>query len=481
MSPGKKSILVLYESRETCEKTPLDKRIRVYAPFGKAPYTVRRLMERKGNILFTLKKPAKHSELGKSNDGSTTFKMTPPSDSNGNLKIALLTTSFPRFEGDHAGSFVYKYAQGLARLGYRVKALAPRDPQVTDNGDWCDVEVEYFKYFIPESFQTLAYGAGIVSRIKQNILRLFLIPFFMASFIFSTFRTGGNSDLIHACWAPAGAAALLVKFFKKIPVVINLWGSDFLLPRIPGFGYLLRILTRNADAVICESLHFKKRLTQFGIPEAKISVIPNGVDLEIFKTRDKHSARNQLALPKDKTMILNISGMSPVKGQKYLIEAIPEIIEENKTVRFVFIGDGETRKELESLVSARGLDPYVLFAGIQKTSQIPLWLNAADIFVLPSLSEGNPNVLLEAMASGLPIVATTVGGIPEMIRDGREGLTVSPKSPKSLARKITLLIRDKILRERLGQNGLKTVRENYGTWERQSEKLKAIYETLTVK
>ncbi|MDA0692096.1 MAG: glycosyltransferase [Nitrospinae bacterium] len=371
--------------------------------------------------------------------------------------------------------------QQLARFDYNVKVIAPHDSEVKEPDKWCDVKVEYFKYFLPQSFQTLAYGAGMISRIKQNGLRLLLIPFFLASFFLSALRASRDSDLLQAYWIPAGMIALLVKWFTKVPVAINLWGSDFLLLRIPGFAFICRNLLRGADAIICESDYFRDLLHQLGIPKGKIFVIANGIDLEKFKVGDKPSARQQLGLLEGKTIILNIGGMSPVKGQKYLVEAIPEIIAKDKHVQFIFVGDGEVRKELESLVSASELNPYVLFAGMQNVSQIPLWLNAADIFVLPSLSEGNPNVLLEAMACGLAVVSTAVGGIPDMIRDKQEGLLVLPKSPQALARQITTLIRDKTLRKKLGQNGLKMVQANYGTWKRQSAKLKTIYENLTAK
>jgi len=397
------------------------------------------------------------------------------------LNITLLTTSFPRYEGDFAGHFVYQYAQQLDCLGCKVKVLAPQDSERALPGEWCNVKVEYFQYFLPQNFQTLAYGAGMISRIKQNPLRLLLIPFFLASFFFTALKAGKASDVLQAYWLPAGLVALGVQRFTRVPVAINLWGSDFLFLQIPGFSFICSKLLRRADAIICESDHFKDRLQQFGVPGDKISVLANGIDLKNFKIRDKPSARRQLDLPENRTIILTVGGMSPVKGQRYLIEAIPEIIAKDPNVQFIFVGDGEMRNKLESLVSAGKLNPYVLFAGMQKASQIPLWLNAADILVLPSLSEGNPNVLLEAMASGLAVVASSVGGIPHMIRDGREGLLVPPKSPQALAGKIIPLIRDKALREKLGQNGLKTARANYATWEKQSAKLKTIYNALNEK
>ena len=402
--------------------------------------------------------------------------MTDPATKN--LKITFLTTSFPRFDGDFAGNFVYKYAQELSRSGCQVKVIAPHDPLVTDPSQWCDVEARYFKYFFPERSQSLAYGAGILSRIKQNGLRLFLIPFFLASFFYSALHAGRDSDLMHAFWAPAGCIAILASLFKKVPVVINLWGSDTLLFKIPGVSFILRIMLRRASGIICESDQFRNQLEQIGLPRNIISVIPNGIDVETFKLQNKTSSRNALQLSQDKIIILNVSSMSPVKGQKYLIESIPEIVNKFKNIQFVFVGDGEVRDELESLVNTLGLAPYVLFAGVQKATQIPHWLNSADIFVLPSISEGNPNALLEAMACGLPVIATAVGGIPEMMEDGREGLLSPPKSSSSLAKNIIALVRNKALRYQMGQNGLQTVLAKYANWKVQSAQLKGIYEDL---
>ncbi len=401
-----------------------------------------------------------------------------PSNPTENIKITFLTTSFPRFEGDFAGNFVYKYAQELCQAGCKVKVIAPHDSVVQNSPDQGDIETERFQYFYPRSFQTLAYGAGMISRIKQNCFRLLLVPFFLTSFFFSALRAGRESDLMHAFWAPAGCVAILVKFFTRVPVVINLWGSDFLLFRIPGVAFFLKFLFRRADTIICESKKFRDQLELSGIPGHKISVIPNGIDLDTFKLQNKKAARSQLALPEDKTLILSIGGLSPVKGQKYLIESIPEIIQKFKDVLFILVGDGEVREELENLVASKGISKHVLFAGAQQAAQIPIWLNSSDIFVLPSLSEGTPNALLEAMACGLPVIATTVGGIPETIENGQEGFLIPPKSSASLTKSITTLVRDKALRYQLGQNGMKTIRAKYATWTIQSAQLKTIYERL---
>ena len=124
------------------------------------------------------------------------------------------------------------------------------------------------------------------------------------------------------------------------------------------------------------------------------------------------------------------------------------------------------------------LNPYVHLAGFQKGETIPHWLNAADIFVLPSLLEGTPNILLEAMACQLPVVATAVGGIGCVIEDGRNGLIIPPRSDTHLAEAVITLLQDSALRERLNINARNTVCSQYGSWKQQSAKLENIYSKI---
>ncbi len=397
---------------------------------------------------------------------------------NSNLKVGILTTSFPRFEGDFAGTFVDQYARELARSGCQVKVLAPHDTAVNPSRSRHGCEVNYFKYFFPQSLQSLAYGAGMVSRLKQNWLRALQMPFFLVSFFLSALRLAGKSDLLHAYWTPSGLVALMVKGIRNVPVVVTLWGSDIYFARTPLFAGIFKWLMRKADAIVCESDSFRNQLIQLGIPTKKISVIANGIDFEAFKPSDKTTARRRLNLPQDKTIIINVGGLSPVKDQKILIEAASQIIANKPDLLLVLVGEGETRKELEALVQSKGLQEQVHFTGFQKVTKIPDWLNSADIFVLTSVSEGNPNIILEAMSSGLPIIATAVGGIPEMIRDGEEGLLIPPRSPEALAEKLNTLLGDPELQKKLSQNALKTVQSNYASWEKQASQLKALYAGL---
>ena len=138
------------------------------------------------------------------------------------LKVTILTTSFPRFHGDNAGKFVSNFAKELDEAGVEMRVIAPHDSAVVGNTH--PFPVEHFQYFFPESLQSLAYGAGIASRIKNNYFRILQLPFFLISFFLSALKSSRQTQIFHAYWTFSGLIAVFVKFFTSTPVVINLWG-----------------------------------------------------------------------------------------------------------------------------------------------------------------------------------------------------------------------------------------------------------------
>jgi glycosyltransferase involved in cell wall biosynthesis len=388
-------------------------------------------------------------------------------------KITILTTSFPRFKGDNAGKFIYEFARELNESGCSIHVIAPHDSAVVKGQH--PFAAEYFKYFYPESFQSLAYGAGIASRIKRNGLRIFQFPFFILSFFMLALKKSGQTQIFHAYWMFAGLVALSVKLFTGIPVLINLWGSDILFTKIPLIWNLLAKILNRADGIVCESRHFADQLISKGISSNLITIIPNGINLDKFIPQNKKSYRANLGLHVDRPLIITIGNLSERKGHKYLINALPEILKSQGPIQLVIIGEGELRSSTESMIAKLEIDSYVYLAGFQKGEMIPHWLNAADVFVLPSLLEGTPNVLLEAMACQLAIVSTSVGGIGNVLQDGQNGFIISAKSSADLADRIILLLKDSTLRQRLGENARKTVFSKYSNWKKQSITLKKLY------
>ncbi len=167
--------------------------------------------------------------------------------------------------------------------------------------------------------------------------------------------------------------------------------------------------------------------------------IPNGYGERFTQFDEKCVARNRLNLPVNKMMILNVGSLySEVKGHKYLVEAMVEVLKERKDVLCIIVGKGKLKNTLENKIFQLGLHDYVKLVGAKHPNEVPLWMNSADLFVLPSLRESFGIVQIEAMSCGTPIVATRNGGSEEIIVSEDYGLLCEPANSKDLAEKILI-------------------------------------------
>lgn len=183
-----------------------------------------------------------------------------------------------------------------------------------------------------------------------------------------------------------------------------------------------------------------------GVKREHLLVIPNGVDIELFKQLEakRTQTRSALGIASDETLVLSVGRLAPEKGQRYLVEAIPEVLKQAPRTLFAFAGDGPQHSALLRAAAETGVDGSIRFLGVR--SDIPDLLTACDLFVLPSLTEGMPNALMEAMAAGLPVVATRAGGVETLIHQGETGLLVPTADSHALAEAILTLLNDQALR-----------------------------------
>jgi glycosyltransferase involved in cell wall biosynthesis len=168
-----------------------------------------------------------------------------------------------------------------------------------------------------------------------------------------------------------------------------------------------------------------------------ISVMYNGYDSSLFYPKDLKKCRKLLNLPYDKFIILTVGNLLEVKGHKYLIEAVSEVILSRQNILCIIVGDGILKEKLDTQIKSAGLENHVKLVGGKPHGTIPLWMNASNLFVLSSLNEGNPIVMLESIGVGLPFIGTKVGAIPEIIYSEDYGLLVNPDDSKDLAKKIS--------------------------------------------
>ncbi len=212
-----------------------------------------------------------------------------------------------------------------------------------------------------------------------------------------------------------------------------------------------------------------------GIPAYRLVTIYNGIDLTPF-TRlqpdlERASVRSEFSLPPDVFLLITVAVLRPPKGIESMIRALPAVLQAHPNTCYLIVGDGPHRHALEQEVHTLGLTRQVIFAGMRR--DIPRLLAASDLFILPTLTEALPTVLAEAMAARLPILASAVGGIPEMVQDGLNGRLVTPGQPEDLANACIDLLSNPQARQRMGQQGWQIVqtRFNIVTQVRQLETL----------
>jgi L-malate glycosyltransferase len=383
------------------------------------------------------------------------------------MKVLMLTTSYPRYRGDYAGSFIHEMAKELVSQGVSVSVLAPEDEAAKGLDNWDGVEVKRIRYFWPGRFQKLCYGGGIFQNLRTNLIAWLQLPFLAVSFFWNGVLMSKKADVVHGHWMLCGSIAVLIKVFRKKSAVITVHGSDLNL--ICSKGVLAKIYgstLTSADCVITVSNRLKELVLGLS-PKAKVTVIHNCVDPAMF------GAKTKKVSGKTKT-ILFVGRLCEAKGIRHLIEAFSEASQDQAGVKLTIVGDGPMRGELSAEIEQRGMKDWIEIRGFIDYQDLPSVYSESDIFVLPSLSEGFPLTVVEAMASKVAVIATDVGGIPEILVDGVNGLLVKPGSSQGLSDAMKRLIMDEQLRDRLAEAGRQTILSSYTLGEAAKETV-AVY------
>ncbi len=356
-------------------------------------------------------------------------------------KLLVLTSTFPRWKNDSKPSFVFDLCIRLSKQ-FDVFVLSPHFPGAKQYENLDDVKVYRFKYFITR-YQKLADMDGILAALTNNKLNYMLIPFFLLGGLYALLKYSGKHkpNLIHAHWIiPQGLFAYVNYKLLKIPYIITVHGSDIF--KLKRFSYIKKLSLKNAKGITVVSDEINRKILKEIDSQLNTEVIPMGVDTHLFKP----DIRNQSIL---KTygikgpLLLFVGRIAPEKGIKYLIEAMPKIIEQYREIKLLIIGDGNQKKELKDLVKKKELKEHIIFIDSLSNKELPKYYTTADIFVCPSLREGSPISYVESLACGTPIV---VGDLPigrEMTGDDR-GEVAKQTDPNDLAHKIMILLRKNI-------------------------------------
>lgn len=265
-------------------------------------------------------------------------------------------------------------------------------------------------------------------------------------------------DVIHA-HDPHGVAmaALALSMSTQLakPPLIASRRVDFHLKG----NSLSRWKYRQVDCFICASDAIRRMLVSDGVPAMRAVTVHEGIDLERVAHAAAASLHEEFWLPHNAPVVGNVAALVPHKGQKHLVESAALVVRDVPDARFVIAGEGELREGLERQIKERRLEKHVFLAGFRP--DVLALHKAFDVFVMSSVTEGLGTSLLDAMAAGKPVVATRVGGIPEVVADGETGLLVEPRDHKGMADAIVRLLNDPELRGRMGAAGLERARRRF--------------------
>jgi L-malate glycosyltransferase len=216
---------------------------------------------------------------------------------------------------------------------------------------------------------------------------------------------------------------------------------------------------RQVDCFICASEAIRQMLVADGVPAARAVTVYEGIDLERVDAAPPAKLHEELWLPHHAPIVGNVAALVPHKGQRHLIEAAALVVRQVPDARFVIAGEGQLRPALERQIKEHHLEKHVLLAGFRP--DVLSLHKAFDIFVMSSVTEGLGTSLLDAMACAKPVVATSAGGIPEVVADGETGLIVPPRDHQALADAIVRLLKEPALQQRLGTSGRARVQERF--------------------
>ena len=377
------------------------------------------------------------------------------------MNILTFTTLWPNSEQPNFGLFVKQRAAALAEQpDVRLRVIAPvpyfpkwldfdfvpahwrRMARVAERETVAGLETFHPRYFNPPKVGMRFYGRWMARGVLDLVKRLHAeAPF----------------ELIDAHYVyPDGDAAVRVGEALRVPVCVTARGTDInLFAQLPAIGRLIRRTLQRAQGIVAVSAALKERMVELGIEPERIAVIRNGIDRAVFQPYDQQPARAKLGLAADAKILVSVAALVPLKRLDRLIEAMQLIAQTQPLARLYVIGEGPERAALTAQIAASSLQDKVFLLGAKPQRELADWYTAADLFCLASQREGCPNVVIEALACGTPVVASDVGGIGELLADDCCGRLVPQMQADAAgwARRLTEALSVKWERETIAARG----------------------------
>ncbi len=403
------------------------------------------------------------------------------------MRILTVTSSYPKYAGDTTAPFIASITRALAERGHELTVVLPArvdlDPEPIPGVRFCP-----FRYAPTEGLSVFGYAEALRADVALKLQTYLAAPLALLSGARRLWAESGRQgfDVLHAHWVvPNGAMAWPASRVRGLPLVVSLHGSDVFLSENKGaFRAAAKLaFTRAAAATAC-SADLAERSLALGATQRPV-VIPYGVDASLFHAKPEagQALRRELGIDDETVVVFAVGRLVRKKGFDILIDAAAKLNREGRALLFVIAGKGDLRLELEQRARALGVHDAVNLVGDVDRPSLPSYFAMADIVAVPSVKDsagnvdGLPNVLLEAMASGSAIVASNVAGIPQAIRNGRDGVLVPEKDPGALAEAFSGLAASKQRRCELGESARARALEAFN-WKLVGERFESVLRSV---
>lgn len=368
------------------------------------------------------------------------------------MKICILCTSYPRSKDDYWVPFMHSLGKEIAKTE-DVTVITTGGPgtkkfEIRDN-----VKIHRFNYFYPKRLQKLTYTGGMRESFKHDFLPKIQAPFLMLFFFIKAFKAR-KCDVINAHWVLAGLVAIPVGFLFNKPIVLTEHGGSLRgLPK-----WLNKFVLKRMDVITSAHYDLIESMKKMGIKN--VLDIKNFVNEEKFlRKHDTNSIKRKLEL-KNEFIVTFVGRFEELKDPLTFIRAIPFVIKKNKDVKFIMIGDGHLKKDIENEVKKLKIQKHLIFPG--PTFDVERYLAISDIFIACSAIENCfSTTILEAMLSKVPCIITKAGVTEKFFVHNKDAYLVEKKNPELLGKGIINLQQNPKLRKKISENGLKFL-ERYG-------------------
>jgi len=393
-------------------------------------------------------------------------------------KILTLTSSFPRWEGDYNGIFIYELAIRLKEK-FQVFVLSPAFNN-SNKVEYLD-GIKLFKYKqFPIKGIELADGNPIMSKLKKKKHFWLTVPFFLISQFVCLIKIIRREEIsiIHAHWIiPQGLIAVVYKKLinKKIKIVASIHGTD--INDFKGFlgKRLIKYVLNYIDELTVVSNSFKNKIVKLGYGK-KIFVFPTNIDTQLFNPgRKDETLKERLGINGE--FILFVGSLVKNKGVHLLIEAMPKIIIAFPNAKLVVVGNGQLKQDLVKTSKKLGITNSVIFTGIVSNKQIPSYYATADLFVLPSFSEGLGGVITEALSCETLVLASPLKAFKDRIIENKTGFYLKEITSEKISSKIIHILKNKEKFKPISETGRTYIVNNFD-WKNVGENYNKLFLNL---